>query len=168
MDHRDVWHELEMAPRVNLTMTCKQIYQETEQIFHANNTFLFQARDNRKNYGVLESLAEWLHYLNPTQRETVGKIVICSKQQQGMVNWAWVCAGYCDMDSGFVVGKRIDRKMVAKTEDGEIVDKGYESWGREDGHFCNKSHYLLVPKKQAKRQAKKGQKKEVQAKIVEK
>jgi hypothetical protein len=28
------------------------------------------------------------------------------------------------------------------------VEEVEQSWGREEGHFCNKGHYLLVPKKQ--------------------
>ena len=32
-------------------------------------------------------------------------------------------------------------------EDGEMVPDGFESWGGEDGHCCNKKHYVVVPKR---------------------
>lgn len=166
MDHQDVWSSLELAPRLNLTITCKQIKQETELMFHANNTFLFQTRDKRRDYGVLEGMADWLHNLTNEQRENVGRIVVCSMKPQGMVSWAWTCAGYCGMDHGFVVDKRIDKQVILEKEGGEKVEI-YESWGREDGHFCNKSHYLLVTKKQLKEQAKREQAEKDLAKAAE-
>lgn len=154
MDHQDVWSSLELAPRLNLTITCKQIKQETELMFHANNTFLFQTLDKRRDYGVLEGMANWLHNLTSEQRENMGRIVVCSKQPQGMVSWAWTCAAYCGMDHGFVVDKRIDKQIMLEKDSGEAVES-YESWGRENGHFCNKAHYLLITKRQQKDQAKK-------------
>ena len=150
MDHQDVWSDLELAPRLNLTMTCKQIRQETELMFHANNTFLFQTRDRRKDYGILENLANWLYTLHDEELETMGRIVVCSKLLPGMVKWAWKCAEYCDMDAGLQIGERIDREVMVEQEDGVVVSEGFESWGREEGHFCNKAHYLVVPKRKTR------------------
>jgi hypothetical protein len=147
MDHQQVWHALETDLRLNLSQTCTQIRHETAQMFHAHNTFLFQTRDRRKNYGILENCANWLFSLSEQERESVGKIVLCSGLAPGLVNWGWVCAGYCEMDFGFEVGRKIDLKTRREREDGE-VEEVEESWGREQGHFCNKGHYLLVPKKQ--------------------
>jgi hypothetical protein len=147
MDHQDVWADLELAPRLNLTMTCTQIRQETELMFHANNTFVFQARDRRANYPVLENLANWLYTLHDDELETMGRIVVCSRLSRHALQWAWTCAGYCDMDFGLEIGRRIDREVVVQGEDGEMVSRGFESWGGDDGHFCNKEHYLVVPKR---------------------
>jgi hypothetical protein len=140
MDHTSVWSSLELAPRLNLTMTCTQIRAETELMFHTNNTFVFQTRDRRANYGILENLADWLYTLHDDERKTMGKIVVCSKLPRAMVEWGWTCAGYCGMDFGLEVGGRIDRE----------VEGGFESWGREDGHFCEKKHYVVVPKRKRK------------------
>jgi hypothetical protein len=150
MDHQYVWHAVETDPRLNLTLTCKQIRNETDLMFHSHNTFLFQTRDKRRDYGILENCANWLYSLSEEQRENVREIVICSKLAPGLVNWAWVCAGYCEMDFGFEVGRKIDKVVVVEGEDGEMAEVE-ESWGREHGHFCNKSHRLLVPKKEKKR-----------------
>jgi hypothetical protein len=150
MDHLDIWTDIELAPRLNFTETCRQIHEETELMFFAQNTFLFQARDRRRNYGVLEHLAEWLWSLTEKQLMHVGRIVICSNQVLAMVDWAWVCAGYCGMDSGYVVGRRIDRKVAAENEHGKKVER-FESWGLKEGHYCNKNHYLLVPRMQEKK-----------------
>jgi len=161
MDHQDVWASLELAPRLNLTMTCTQIQEETDLMFHAHNTFLFQTRDRTKNYGILENLANWLYTLHDKQRESVGRIVVCSKLQEGLVKWAWTCAGYCDMDFGLEIDKRIDPVEMVEQEDGRIVAE-FESWGREDGHFCNKAHYLVVPKKQQKKRGGQGNKRQAE------
>jgi len=139
MDHTSVWSSLELAPRLNLTMTCTQIQRETELMFHANNTFVFQTRDRRANYGILENLADWLYTLHDDERKTVGKIVVCSKLPRAMVEWGWTCAGYCGMDFGVEIGGRVDIDREG--------EEGFESWGREDGHFCNKAHYVVVPKR---------------------
>ena len=147
MDHQDVWADLELAPRLNLTMTCTQIRRETELMFHANNTFVFQARDRRANYPVLENLANWLYTLHDDELKTMGRIVVCSRLSRHALQWAWTCAGYCDMDFGLEIGRRIDREVVVQGEDGEMVSQGFESWGGDDGHFCNKEHYLVVPKR---------------------
>ena len=77
MDHTSVWSSLELAPRLNLTMTCTQVRAETELMFHANNTFVFQTRDRRANYGILENLADWLYTLHDDELKTVGRIVVC-------------------------------------------------------------------------------------------
>ena len=151
MDHLDVWSDLELAPRLNLTMTCKQIHQETELMFHANNTFLFQTRDRTSNYGILENMANWLYELRDRERETIGRIVVCSKLPPAVVNWAWICAGYCDMDFGLEIGQRIDPEKMVENAEGEFVPE-FEPWGREDGHFCNKAHFLVVPKQPKKKQ----------------
>lgn len=142
MDHQDVWSSLELAPRLNLTMTCSQIRHETELMFHANNTFVFQARDRCRNYAILENLANWLYTLHDDELKTVGRIVVCSRLSRQMLQWAWTCAGYCDMDFGLEIGRRIDTERVVQG-----VSQGFESWGRGDGHFCNKEHYVVVPKR---------------------
>lgn len=147
MDHTSVWSSLELAPRLNLTMTCTQIRAETELMFHANNTFVFQTRDRRANYGILENLADWLYTLHDDELKTVGRIVVCSTLPRAMVDWAWTCAGYCDMDFGLEIGRRIDPERFVEGEDGEMVPDGFESWGGEDGHCCNKKHYVVVPKR---------------------
>lgn len=151
MDHQDVWSSLELAPRLNLTMTCTQIRSETELMFHANNTFVFQARDRRANYGLLENLANWLYTLHDEERKTMGRIVVCSGLPKGDLEWGWICAGYCGMDFGVEIGGRIDEEVMVDGEDGEKVPSGeFESWGEEDGHFCTKAHYLVVPKRKKK------------------
>jgi hypothetical protein len=147
MDHQNVWHTVETDLRLNLSLTCTQIRHETALIFHAHNTFLFQTRDRRKDYGILENCANWLYSLTEQERASIGKIVLCSGLAPGMVNWGWVCAGYCEMDFGFEVGRKIDKRTMIEREDGS-VEEVEESWGREEGHFCNKAHWLLVPKKQ--------------------
>jgi hypothetical protein len=116
-------------------------------MFHANNTFVFQTRDRRANYGILENLAGWLYTLREEELKTVGKIVVCSNLPRAMVDWAWTCAGYCDMDFGLEIGGRIDAERIVEGEAGEMVPDGFESWGGEDGHCCNKMHYEVVPKR---------------------
>lgn len=146
MDHKDVWGSVELAPRLNVTMTCKQIQQETDTMFFANNTFLFQAQDRRANYGVLGHAADWLETLSGKQRDSIASIVVCSNQRKAMLEWAWVCAGYIELDFGLEVGERIDKEVYKELECGKMVHD-FESWGKEDGHHCNKAHYLLAPKK---------------------
>ena len=150
MDHKSVWSSLELAPRLNLTATCKQIRLETELMLHPNNTFVFQTRDRRANYGILENLADWLYTLHDEERKTMGRIVVCSKLPRDMVQWGWTCAGYCGMDFGLEIGGMIDPEIFVEGEDGEMVSQGFESWGGEDGHFCNKKHYEVVPKRKMK------------------
>jgi hypothetical protein len=86
MDHQDVWLDLELAPRFNLTMTCKQIHQETELMFHANNTFLFQSRVRTSNYDILEDMANWLYELRDRERETLNLRRYCDVV--GFLRWA--------------------------------------------------------------------------------
>jgi hypothetical protein len=98
MDHQDVWLDLELAPRFNLTMTCKQIHQETELMFHANNTFLFQSRVRTSNYDILEDMANWLYELRDRERETIGRIVVCSKLAPNVDLWVDLnLRRYCDV-----------------------------------------------------------------------
>ena len=90
---------------------------------------------------------------------------MCSNQRKAMLDWAWVCAGYIELDFGLgiglftlcnsrghldlafgpEIGKRLDRDVYKELECGKMVHD-FESWGKEDGHHCNKAHSLLAPK----------------------
>lgn len=140
-----VWLDVEWASRLNITRICKQIRAETAGLFHPNNTFVFQTDDRARDYGVLENMAEWLAYQTDEDRNSIQKVVVCSGQTEPMVKWAWQNAMWCDMDSAFVVGKRIDRLVHKECRSMNLVET-YDAWGKEDGHFCTHGHWELVKK----------------------
>lgn len=159
------WTEIELAARLNLVMTCSQIEDETADMFLPNNTFVFVARDHLIYDEVLEPLADWLNWIADKDLGKIGKIVVCTGQPQAGIKYAWSQTGEMGMDSGFVVGDRIDERV------GEpFVNKhgmrewNHKSWGQEHGHCCNKSHFEMVyPPAVAKKKEEERIKQEVEA-----
>jgi hypothetical protein len=127
-------------------------------MFLPNNDFLFKARDDLMYDDVLENLADWLNSVTDDEIEKIGRIVICTEQQQDQIEYAWEQTGEMGMDSGFVVGDRIDPRVgsLIKNQYGWDVSE-YGCWGLEDGHHCNgKKHFEMVhPRAVAKKLAKK-------------
>lgn len=154
VDHMLLWRETEWCTRLNLTLVNKQIRSETttsSHLFHALNTFVFAASDRLKNYRKLENVAEWLASHSEPELQALKRVVVCTTHSKEVLAFAWQDAGYCGMDSGFVVGERID-KIVSEDVDriGRKVNRVWEAWGREEGHFCNKAHFELVRKEKRK------------------
>jgi hypothetical protein len=167
VDLQKVWSDIELEPRLNLVFTCTQIYDETATMFLANNTFLFKARDRRIHHRMLENLSDWLNWVQDKELATIHRIVVCSEKPEGVLKYAWVQTQYTGMDAGFVMGERIDARVgeVFKDKHGFNAWK-YESWGLQDGHHCNKSHYEFVfPAVEAKKLAKKLEKEEAKKRL---
>lgn len=110
MDHKDVWGSVELTPRFNVTMTCKQIQQEAETMLFANNTFLFKAQDRRVNYGVLGHAADWLETLEGKQRDSIASIVVCSKQLvRSSGRQCWIGLGSARVTSSWTSSEQMVR-----------------------------------------------------------
>lgn len=136
---------VEMRDRLNFTLLCTQLREETRTMFLPNNTFLFKARDKRKNFGILENLADWLNWVPDEQIGNIGRIVVCSGLPMGRIQYAWTQVEYMNMDVGFVVGERIDKRVGEMYRDKNRMQTwDYESWGKEDGHYCDRCHYEMV------------------------
>jgi hypothetical protein len=138
-----------------MIMTCRQIKAETRDMFLPNNTFMFTARDELMYDDVLEPLADWLNWIPDKKLGTIGKVVVCASQPQPCIEYAWTQTGYMEMDSGMVVGDRLDKRVgeMFRTAHG-LQERKYESWGKEHGHFCNKKHFEMVyPPAEAKKKA---------------
>jgi hypothetical protein len=131
-------------------------------MFLPNNGFLFVARDDLMYDDVLENLSDWLVRSSDKELESIGRIVICTEQLQDQIEYAWEQTGEMGMDSGFVVGDRIDTRIGALCKNVWGFDVSeYSCWGLEDGHHCNKKHYeMLLPRVEAKKLAEKLEKEE--------
>jgi hypothetical protein len=153
VDLQDTWRDLELAPRLDLTFTCWQIREETRRMFLPNNTFLFKAKDYRINDGILENVADWLNRVSDENLSNIGRIVVCTRHSRGSLEYAWTQNGYMGMDSGFVVGDRIDPKVGDRYRNAYgLMVWDYGSWGHEDGHHCTKQHFEMVyPPAEAKK-----------------
>jgi hypothetical protein len=154
-DMQHCWTEIELGARLNLVMTCSQVEDETATMFLPNNTFVFTARDDLVHDKVLESLADWLNWIPDRELGTIGRVVVCSSQPQGCIEYALTQTGYMKMDSGFVVGDRIDKRVGEPSRNRYgLQEWKYESWGKEHGHFCDKKHFEMVyPLAEAKKKA---------------
>ena len=95
------WTEIELAARLNIVMTCRQIGDETADMFLPNNTFVFVAKDHLIYDEVLEPLADWLNWIADRDLGKIGKIVVCTGQPQAGIKYAWSQTGEMGMDSGF-------------------------------------------------------------------
>ena len=132
-------------------------------MFLPNNGFLFVARDDLMYDDVLENLADWLNYVKDDEIEKIGRIVVCTEQEQDQIEYAWAQTGEMGMDSGFVVGDRIDTRIGALRKNSYGFDVSeYSCWGLEDGHHCNKKHYeMVLPRVEANKAVKKLEKEEI-------
>lgn len=62
-----------------------------------------------------------------------------------MLEFAWSLAADIDMESGFVVGDRLD-EIVDVNQNGTTVQQ-ITPFGHDKGHQCNRCHYEIIPKR---------------------
>lgn len=98
-------------PRLNIAMTCWEIYDEIRHMFLPNNTFLFKAKDHLRHEYVLENFSDWLHWVSDKDLENIGRVVVCTNLPKVLLQYAWISTGYMGEDLDFVVGNRIDPKI---------------------------------------------------------
>lgn len=55
---------VENQPRLDLTITCEQIYEEAHYMYFAENVFFFQLNDNLYHYALIEDIANWLYTIS--------------------------------------------------------------------------------------------------------
>lgn len=67
---RPEWYKKENKPRLDVTLACKQIYEEAHYMYFAENTFVFRCNTAAKPYCILEPVANWLYTVSQASLRT--------------------------------------------------------------------------------------------------
>lgn len=67
---RPEWYKKENKPRLDITLACKQIYEEAHYMYFAENTFVFRCNNSAKPYCILEPVANWLYTISQASLRT--------------------------------------------------------------------------------------------------